>query len=1647
LRAGLATDMVLLEGTVPKVITDYKRQERWQRGDWQDLPWLFKKIPGIEGGCMFEEKNVVAAHNRWKIFDKIRRTVRPQCMVALLALGLLVPGIPAVLWAGMVVFLLIFTRLPLTLNLRFWLRSLPKIVFFAFYDLCMLPYIAYQNMRALKIIFAEGLIFNPHLKWISAAQSMRFTDTNELKAAVWWARKVFIAMGILAAAVAWLNPPALAVTAGLCIVWAIAPLLIFRLSGPEFPAWLTMYSRLWYFFWMIAPGWSEKKLSAPAGVKGLDQEQAEYLRVVAQDTWNWFAEYVTEEENWLPPDNTAHRASGIEVAHYTSPTNIGLYLVSVVSAWDLGFISREEAVNRVRQTLNIVERLEKWNGHILNYYNTQTLLATRRYISLVDSGNFAACLLVIARAFPQEDVGELAQRLFDKMSFTPLYDFNRGLFYTGYDQEVKHATSAYDESRCPMTEIEEETAKMFNISYYDMLISEARIASFVSVAKGDVDDYHWFNLERQFLRGRAGTIAASWGGTAFEYLMPPLFLKERELSPFWLGRNNERAVKAQIRYGRKSGMACWGASECGFVDRDPQAPYSYHAWGTPGIGIKYARKEEQPRPIVAPYAAIMGIEYAPAETFGNLKRFEQAGARGRTGFFESLNLEIGGVTQEHMSHHHGMSLIALNNFLNSGAVRERFHSHPLVRNAELLLKEYAPSSERFDPASIRTKNLFSVTDTPGVNMLGNAEYAVLIDSFGNSASKIGLCRCLVNDLYVRRWRGDIRRPSGQYFYLRDRDTGSVWSIAFEPSRAPPVMYEAEHAAYFTRFMNIHEDIRAVGKVFVPPTGMLEVWQVTVTNETARDRKLSLTSYLEWALHNSRLDRDHPVFNRLFVHTEHKEYAPDLHAIVAFHRKSGMFGFHSVNSEINSFETSRRQFIGVEHDQDMPFGISGKLSNTTGYTLDPAASLRVDIDLQPYESKTFLFLTGAGNSEDEVRQLARDHSSWSKISRLLRMSALSMEKKAYNRGLSSEDARNLAAIVSLLCYPQPEYLGSARARMENTQGQQGLWQYGVSGDFPLLLFKIKSRAGLDHVLTLSRIHSLMTESSFMAEFVVLNCCDDPSEKAQIETCLERIKEPGLFAFDPERMPDQDQALFESWADLVLDTDLTALKDCARQRRDGGRTFGHFSDDGKEFIITDILTPRPWSHILSNPEYGALVTCHGPAYAWFINSQQNRTTPYVPDAVVDQWPRALFIKDASTGSVFSPFFHPLKTEGTYTVRYGMGYAVFTHERESIFIEATVFVPADEPVEVWLVRIRNNTAIDKKFSITVYNELALADHSDKTRFRIMAEYDAESDGLLFRNPAATVPQAVAFGTVSGRMHSFDTDRRSFIGGNRALCNSQALEADRLACSTGIDLEAIAAMRSDVLIAAGHEESVVFVLGQAQGKDDACRIMQKYKDPVYAREALEKTRAWWLALLGEFIVSTQDRTFDAMVNYWLRYQAIAAHLFARTGYYQSGGAIGFRDQLQTSLVGLYTDPALTRRQIILHAAHQFEEGDVQHWWHPQTNLGSRTTISDNLLWLAYALSIYVRATGDEQILDVTVPYLSGPLLEANSCGCMFVPRISEKKDTVYAHALRAIEYALARFGAHGLPLMGSGDRNDGMSGIGPMGKGESVWLAFFLY
>ncbi|MDD5775253.1 MAG: glucoamylase family protein, partial [Candidatus Omnitrophica bacterium] len=698
LRAGLATDMVLLEGTVPKVITDYKRQERWQRGDWQDLPWLFKKIPGIEGGRMFEEKNVVAAHNRWKIFDKIRRTVRPQCMVALLALGLLVPGIPAVLWAGMVVFLLIFTRLPLTLNLRFWLRSLPKIVFFAFYDLCMLPYIAYQNMRALKIIFAEGLIFNPHLKWISAAQSMRFTDTNELKAAVWWARKVFIAMGILAAAVAWLNPPALAVTAGLCIVWAIAPLLIFRLSGPEFPAWLTMYSRLWYFFWMIAPGWSEKKLSAPAGVKGLDQEQAEYLRVVAQDTWNWFAEYVTEEENWLPPDNTAHRASGIEVAHYTSPTNIGLYLVSVVSAWDLGFISREEAVNRVRQTLNIVERLEKWNGHILNYYNTQTLLATRRYISLVDSGNFAACLLVIARAFPQEDVGELAQRLFDKMSFTPLYDFNRGLFYTGYDQEVKHATSAYDESRCPMTEIEEETAKMFNISYYDMLISEARIASFVSVAKGDVDDYHWFNLERQFLRGRAGTIAASWGGTAFEYLMPPLFLKERELSPFWLGRNNERAVKAQISYGRKSGMACWGASECGFVDRDPQAPYSYHAWGTPGIGIKYARKEEQPRPIVAPYAAMMGIEYAPAETVANLKRFEQAGARGRTGFFESLNLEIGGVTQEHMSHHHGMSLIALNNFLNAGAVRERFHSHPLVRNAELLLKEYAPSTERFDPA-------------------------------------------------------------------------------------------------------------------------------------------------------------------------------------------------------------------------------------------------------------------------------------------------------------------------------------------------------------------------------------------------------------------------------------------------------------------------------------------------------------------------------------------------------------------------------------------------------------------------------------------------------------------------------------------------------------------------------------------------------------------------------------------------------------------------------------------------------------------------------------------------------------------------------------------------------------------------------------
>lgn len=1677
LRAGLATDLVALEGTVEDILKDNKRKARWGRGDWQDINWMFGKIPDAKGDKLFSTQNVIQRHNRWKIFDKVRRTLNSAMIVGLLIIGWFVPQIPVAAWTAVIAVLSVANRIPLTLSPKAWLASLNKMIPLAAFDISLLAYAAYENISVLITVFKQKLIAKPSLDWVLAADLSHFTDAKSLRGIMSWAStSIFVMLGVAGALLAY-NPTALIFAAPFFASWIIAPFMIYRMSKAEVPSWIFMYGKFWKIAWLLNPDWSKKKLQnkVNADYYLADSKEKKYLRDVARQTWKWFDTYVTLEENWLPPDNTMEEdGEKVRISHYTSPTNIGLYMVSVISAWDLGFIKRDEAIERIRNTFATLKKLEKWNGHLFNYYDTQTLAPRPRYVSVVDSGNMAASLLVIARAFPAEnEISDMAMEMFNNMNFAPLFDPEKGLFYTGYDQEESFMSNKYDEGGPHLTVLEEEIAKKFKVSYYDMLVSEARIASFIAIAKGDAPVIHWFSLKRPVEKSAAGHILLSWGGTSFEFLMPQLFMKEKDISPYWLGMNNMRAVKQQIKYAKKEGLPVWGISESAYSQRTPDGKYLYRAFGTPGLGMRYYVTEEKVQNVVSSYGSILGIDYDAESVLRNMYMLESLGARGEYGFYESLDADTNEIMKTYMVHHQGMSLIALTNFLKDASIRRRFHEHPLIENIEPLLVEDAPDkeilkSEKLEKEQFRDfSNLNSFV--PTANLLSNGNYSVFINNRGEGASKIGGALISDENVFLTRWREGFLNHSGKYFYLKDNEDGKLWSLGFEPTRPEFDDYEVTSNFYNSRIMNRLGGIKSESRVFVPLDADLEVWEIRLTNESAQEhRSISMVSYLEWVLNKMQVDLEHNSYNKLFISTE---YDPELKTIFAKHRESGLMGFHSVNITPYAYETSRRNFIGRNRDLGSPLALTEDMSNTQGITTDAVGSLGVSVDLAPGESKKVVFLIGAAKDKVTAARSIKKYTNLSKVQDALLKNYSLTDKRLFDAGFGPQEREFISFITSRIICSDPELLGSSKARNRNELKQPDLWRQGIPGDSPMVLVKVSSPDQIEDVMTLIKIQAMLAKNLLKTELVILNNAESAKEKDLIRDTFEIFAGNGIFLVGADVLPDADIDLLESWSRLVVNSSLTQLIEEAErvyhdkddvyiQKTESSdekskidtkdkpeAPYGEFQKDGMEFVVNTAHTPRPWSHILSNPEYGTLITNSGAGYSWFENAQQYRMTPYMPDMVRDEARKVIYIKDIDSGELLSPTFNPLKRQDSDSIRYGMGYAVFSTEHGTIDSELTVFVPQTEPVEVWMLKVKNTTGKSKDLRIGNYFELVLGDLPFKTRYKVSSKYDEQSQGLFFRNKMAKVKDVVAFSATSMKEADFETDRRKFIGLNRNLGDPEAMQTGDLSQTTGIDIESMAGFLGDISLEAGEEKTVVFILGATDKANDAQRIVKKYRIVENAERALQETQDYWQNLLGTMQVKTADKEFDNMVNYWLKYQTIAGHMYARTGYYQSGGALGFRDQLQSSLIGLYIDPNITKNQIILHSAHQFEEGDVQHWWHPEDNLGVRSLMSDNLLWLGYVLYKYVQATGDESILDVQVPYLKGRPLPEGVEGDVYIPEISDKTGSVYEHVMKAIDLVLTKMGSQGLPLIGSGDWNDGLSNLGMKGKGESVWMAFFLY
>ena len=1277
---------------------------------------------------------------------------------------------------------------------------------------------------------------------------------------------------------------------------------------------------------------------------------------------------------------------------------------------------------------------------------------------------------------------------FARIDYDFLFDRTRRLFSIGYNVSERRADA----------------------SYYDLLASEARLSSFVAIAQGQLPQESWFALGRLLTVSGGEPVLLSWSGSMFEYLMPLLLMPSYDNT--LLDQTCRAAVARQIEYGKQRGVP-WGMSESGYNAVDVNLNYQYRAFGVPGLGLKRGLAEDL---VIAPYASVLALTVAPEEACRNLQRLAAEGFSGKYGLFEAIDYtparqrrgQSSTVVQSFMAHHQGMSLLALAFLMLERPMQRRFESDPLLRATLLLLQEriprasalYSNNPQRLDfRATARTLEMpmrvFSTPDTamPEVQMLSNGRYNVMISNSGGGYSRW-------KDIAVTRWREDATCDQwGTFCYLRDADSGKVWSSAFQPVGTRPESYEAVFTEQRVEFRRHDQDFDTHTEIVVSPEDDIELRRIRITNRSRTRRTIELTSYAEVVLAPASADDLHPAFGNLFVQTE------IVHArqtILCTRRPRSrdestpwmlhLMAVHGADSAEVSYETDRARFIGRNNHPGAPQALSsaGALSGSEGSVLDPIVAVRHRIDLDPEQTVTVDQVTGIGDSRATCLHLAEKYRDRHLADRAFEMALTQGQVALRQINLSEADAQLYGRLVSSIVYASAILRIDAGVIAQNRRGQSGLWGYAISGDLPIVLVQLKDPANIELVRQLVQAHAYWRLKGLAVDLVIWN-----EERGGYRQLLHDqimgliaadqesnvIDRPGgIFVRSADQIPTEDRILLQSVARAVFTDRNGSLAEQVNRRppvepaiprfvASRARSvepapiaqtppqdlvlfngLGGFTADGREYVITTTgrnATPAPWVNVLANAHFGCVISDSGAAYTWFENAHEFRLTPWHNDAVSDESGEAFYLRDEESGQVWSPSALPCRGTGSYVSRHGFGYSVFEHTEDGVGSELTVYVDLELPVKFAVLRVRNASGRARRLSATGYLEWVLGDLRPKSGMHVVTEIDPHSGALLARN--AYNPEFsghVAFFDVDDVTRTISGDRTEFIGRNGTLHNPAGLARAHLSGRTGAAMDPCAAIQVPFDLADGASREIIFRIGVGRGADDASHLVQRLRKSGTARAALDAVRRHWTDTLGTVQIDTPDRSLNILCNGWLVYQTLACRVWGRSGHYQSGGAFGFRDQLQDVMALVHAVPKLVREHLLLCASRQFLEGDVQHWWHPPSGRGVRTRCSDDYLWLPLATCRYVLCTGDSAILKEQVQFLEGRAVGAGEDSYYDLPLRSPQAASLYQHCVRAIRLGL-RFGEHGLPLMGSGDWNDGMNLVGLQGRGESVWLGFFLY
>jgi cyclic beta-1,2-glucan synthetase len=1277
---------------------------------------------------------------------------------------------------------------------------------------------------------------------------------------------------------------------------------------------------------------------------------------------------------------------------------------------------------------------------------------------------------------------------FEKMNFNFLMDQDREVFSIGYSV----SDGKYDSG------------------FYDLLGSESRLASFIAIAKGDVPQEHWFRLGRQLVPIADGKALISWTASMFEYLMPLLVMRDYEntlldkTSHTVVARQIEYGRENNVPWGVSEA----GYNARDFQLNYQYGPFGIPGLGLKR-GLSHDLVISPYSTFLAamlnPHAALKNfkllIKNNILTTYGFYEAIDYTAER----LPDNQNFA---VIKSFMAHHQGMSLAAINNVLNDDVIQNRFHKDPRVQATRLLLQERIP--EGVIPilpkaAEIETEGPQYATlsplirsynnpskSAPHIQLLSNRNYSIMI-----STSGAGYSKC--NGLAVTRWREDGTRDNwGSYIFINDYSNEKIWSTSYQPFAELPKNYRVTFREEKVEFLRRDGDISSYTQILVAPEDNVEIRHVTLTNHSDKPRALELTSYLEPVLGPLSNDLDHPAFSKLFIQTE---FLVSKSALLSNRRKRSShdketWGIHVVvtDGKILSdiqYETDREKFVGRGHTLDNSVALFNKknLSNTSGASLDPILSLRVKVQIPPKSKVQVAFTTGLATSREEALELADRYHDIHSFDRELKLAWTKSQVDMRHLNIDSETAYLYQRLAERILYSDPTLRPPAHIRAANTNVQSTLWPSGISGDLPIVVVRIRELRDLSIIRQLLRCHEYLRLKGLVYDFVILNehettYLQDLQDELQQQIRTIGVqgwlnKSGGIFILRTNITPASEIAHVRSVARISLSADESLKEQINRKiveekyppllsvtpsyriksiaeknpalKLDFYNGFGGFSQNGKEYIILlqpGLWTPSPWINVIGNKcGFGFQISESGSGFTWSINSQTNRLTPWSNDPICDPSGEIIYLRDDDTGEIWTATPLPIRTESQYTIKHGQGYSVFEHESHGIHHTLTLFIPKNDLVKISILNLINKSKRKRRISVTSYTEWVLGSQREKTSPFLVCDVDQASGAIFARNPHDNeFSNRIAFADFSFAERTFTCSRKEFLGRNGSYSAPAALKRRGLSKKRGTGQDPCAVLQSSIKFDVGEQHEISILLGQTESAESARELTLKYRDLNFAKLALQDVTDGWNKILTGIQIKTPDEAMNLMINNWLLYQTLSCRYWARTAFYQSGGAYGFRDQLQDCMAFVYSAPQIAKEQILRAAEHQFKEGDVQHWWHPPTGRGIRTRMSDDLLWLPYVVSFYVKTTGDSSILKENAPFLEAPLLKPEEEDSYTLPNISLETGTIFEHCKRAIDHALT-VGKHGLPFIGTGDWNDGMNRVGPLGQGESIWLGWFLY